>query len=83
MDFSSWLTRAALRRHDHIEWAVAMFGPYYTAEEVVRRYREECEQAGCKFERDYVIGEAAKKVGLPEDKLRNWLLRSRKIRDHN
>ena len=61
---------------------MTLFGPYRCAEEA-RRYKLACEQTDRKFERDYAIGKAAKLVGLPKRKLRNWLLRSKRIRDRD
>jgi hypothetical protein len=80
-NFPPSLTRRMIRQHDDLYWALLIFGPYRCAEEVIRRYKEACEQTGNTFERDYAITKAAKKVGLPKNRLRNWLLRSKKIRD--
>jgi hypothetical protein len=73
-----------IRQHQYLyPFAMTLFGPYRCAEEAIRRYKVMCEQTGRRFERDYAIIEAAKLVRLPKRKLRNWLLRSKRIRDRD
>jgi hypothetical protein len=82
--FPPWLARRMIRQHNDLNFALMLFGPYRCAEEMIRRYKEACEQPGRKkFDRDFAIGEAAKKVDLPKRKLQNWLLRSKRIRDRD
>jgi hypothetical protein len=84
-NFPPSLARIMIRQHQYLQpFAMTLFGPYRCAEEAIRRYKEACEQPGRKkFDRAYAIREAAKLVGLPERKLRNWLLRSKRIRDRD
>jgi hypothetical protein len=83
-NFSPSLTRRMIRQHRYLyPFAMTLFGPYRCAEEAIRRYKATCEQTDRKFERDYAIDKAAKLVGLPKRKLRNWLLRSKRIRDRD
>jgi hypothetical protein len=82
-NFPPSITRIAIRQHHILEWALPIFGPYRCAEEAIRRHKEECKQTGRRYERDYAIDRAAKLVGLPKQKLRNWLLRSKRIRDRD
>jgi hypothetical protein len=82
-NFPPSLARRMIRQHNDLNFALMLFGPYRCAEEVIRRYKEACGQAGRPFERDYAIAEAAKLVRLPKRRLRNWLLRSKRIRDRD
>jgi hypothetical protein len=73
------LAQKMIRQHDGRD-ALRTFGPYHWAEELVRRHKAECKSNGRPYSRDDAINDAADRVGLGHDKLRNWMNRSRRDR---
>jgi hypothetical protein len=57
-----------------------MLGPEAAAEAEIRRVKAAHKRLGVPFDRDRVIEEAAKFFRLDEEKLRNWLRRSKQPR---
>jgi len=60
-----------------------IFGPYRTAEEWIRRYKERCKETGQKFESKYALNEAAELFRLDENALNNWLRRPKQYRERS
>jgi hypothetical protein len=59
---------------------LAMLGPEAAAEYEIRRVRAAHKRHGVPFDRDKMIAEAAAFFRLNEEKLRNWLQRSKQPR---
>jgi hypothetical protein len=80
------LARKMIRQHKltgswlNLAFAVSLFGERTCAEELMRRYKEECERAGHRYRRDDAIDEAARLVRMDRDKLANWVNRSKRTR---
>ena len=55
-----------------------IFGERIVAEDLMRRYKEKCQEVGAKYYREDAIGEAARLVGMNADQLANWVNRSEK-----
>jgi hypothetical protein len=79
MELLPTLARNMIREHDGRN-ALKLFGPYHWAEELVRRYKDECKKSRRRYRRDEAINQAAARVGLEFDALRNWMNRSRSKR---
>jgi hypothetical protein len=75
------LARIMIRQHNDLGFALMTFGPHLCAEEMIRRYKAECKKSRHRYSRDEAIDKAADRVGLDREKLRNWMNRSRRIRD--
>lgn len=75
------LRRSVLAQSDDgLAIPMLMFGSRVAAAEYVRRYRAACEREGRKYVRRHAISAAAKRFGLDENKLTNWLNRSKRAR---
>jgi hypothetical protein len=60
--------------------ALMIFGPHRTAEEMMRRDQEHCEETGRRYDRKSALEKAANSVGLDQDVLENWLRRPKQYR---
>jgi hypothetical protein len=75
------LARKMIRQHRDLYFAIAIFGPYACAEELIRRYKLTCGEKGRKYNRQSAIEEAANLVRMDSRTLTNWLARSKAVRD--
>jgi hypothetical protein len=57
-----------------------MFGRRVAAEEYLLRYKDACKREGRRYRRSDAISAAAKRFGLDENQLANWLNRSKRAR---
>jgi hypothetical protein len=73
-------TGTKMIRRMPLQLSLMIFGPHRTAEEMMRRHKERCEETGCKYDRKYALEKAAKSVGLDQDVLDNWLRRPKQYR---
>jgi hypothetical protein len=80
------LARKMIRQHAltrsylNIIFAKSLFGWRICAEELMRRYKQACERAGCRYHREDAISEAARLLGMNYEQVAGWISRSRKKR---
>ena len=74
------LRRAVLPPRGNLLFAMLILGKRAVAEEMIRRRKIECRQAGKKYNRAEAIEAVAGDLGLDVDGLTNWLNRSKRAR---